>query len=84
MLEPLCSGCNDDGVVLIVHAQLIQDVRNVHSMFIAVCELPLKDTHCEDVTYRSCCSLSLVIHVVCSGCSTLLHTAQIPAETVLA
>ena len=32
---------------------------------------------CEDVTYRSSCSLSLVIHVVCSDCAALLRTAQI-------
>ena len=37
--------CNDDGVVLIVPAQLIQDVHNVHSMLLAVFELPLKDMH---------------------------------------
>ena len=29
-------GCNDDGVVLLVRAQFIQDVRNGHSMLLAV------------------------------------------------
>ena len=29
-------GCNDDGVVLLVPAQFLQDVRNGHSMLIAV------------------------------------------------
>ena len=28
-------GCNDDGVVLLVRAQFIQDVRNGHSMLLA-------------------------------------------------
>ena len=28
--------CNDDGVVLLVCAQFIQDVRNDHSMLLAV------------------------------------------------
>ena len=29
-------GCNGDGVVLIVRARFIQDVRNGHSMLLAV------------------------------------------------
>ena len=81
-------GCNDDGVVLLFPAQFIQDAHNDHSMLLAVLRSLWRtctsSCTCEDVTYRSSCSLNLVIRVVCSDCSTLLHTAQIPAETVVA
>ena len=36
MDETSVFGCNDDGVVLLVRAQFIQDVRNGHSMLLAV------------------------------------------------
>ena len=36
MYDTSVFGCNDDGVVLIVRAQFFQDVRNGHSMLLAV------------------------------------------------
>ena len=36
MDETSVFGCNDDGVVLLVRAQFVQDVRNGHSMLLAV------------------------------------------------
>ena len=45
MDETSVFGCNDNGVVLLVRAQFIQDVRDGHSIPLAVFELPLKDMH---------------------------------------
>ena len=52
-------GCNDDGVVLLVRAQFIQDVRNGHSMLLAVFELPLKDMHL--ILHLRGCGIPLVL-----------------------
>ena len=87
MDETSVFGCNDEGVVLLVRAQFIQDVRNVHSMLLTVFELPLKDMHL--ILHLRRCDIPLVLFAqscdpCCSDCSTLLHTAQIPGETVVA
>ena len=70
-------GCNDDGVVLLVPAQFIQDVRNVHSMLLAVFELPLKDLHL--ILHLRGCGIPLVLLAQsCDPCRLLglLHPAS--------
>ena len=86
MDETSVCGCNDDGVVLLVRAQFIQDVHNVHSMLLAVFELPLKDMHL--ILHLRRCDIPLVLLAQsCDPCRPLgllhpasLHTALIPAE----
>ena len=70
-------GCNDDGVMLLVRAQFIQDVRNGHSMLLAVFELPLKDTHL--ILHLRRCDIALVLLAqYCDPCRLLrlLHPAS--------
>ena len=77
MDETSVFGCNDNGVVLLARAQIIQDVRNGHSMLLAVFELPLKDLHL--ILHLRGCGIPLVLLTQsCDPCRLLglLHPAS--------
>ena len=75
MDETSVFGCNDDGVVLLVRAQFIQDVRNGH------CLLLLKYMHL--ILHLRRCGIPLVLlGVSCDPCRLLglLHPASHGSE----
>ena len=69
-------GCNNDGVVLLVRAQFIQDARKDHSMLLAVFELPLKDMHL--MLHLRGCGIQLVLAQPRDSCRLFgfLHPAS--------
>ena len=59
MDETSVFGCNDDGTVLLVRAQFVQDVRDGHSMLLAVLSFPLKNMHL--ILHLRGCGIPLVL-----------------------